>query len=305
MVDKGVFKWVDCSPLLKRLKHAFYGIIIVSSIVGQEFASSCPYTQYLDAKILDINQRSNGVLCREGTLMAKVDKPNYTQIPNIILDNIDKFSNTEFKILLLICRKTFGWHKEKDKISYSQLIKTGLGKNTIPRAINSLKDNGYIIQTGSPHSGYSYELSIIGLTPLRVQDIPTMGTKKPEIIPTMGTTKESLNKLSKEKKSDESPITPEEKEFKVQTQKLVDYIYQIHKQRKTLPMGKLGMDKFINANRSTAKTILTNYQKDDINEVLIWIKDHDYWEDNFNHLTQFPTVYGQYKNMRKKDYNHA
>lgn len=131
--------------------------------------------------------------------MAKVDKPNYTQIPNIILDNIDKFSNTEFKILLLICRKTFGWHKEKDKISYSQLIKTGLGKNTIPRAINTLKDNGYIIQTGSPHSGYSYELSIIGLTPPRVEDIPTTGTEKPKIIPTTGTTKESLNKLSKEK----------------------------------------------------------------------------------------------------------
>ena len=82
----------------------------------------------------------------------KIVKPNFTQIPNIILDNASKFSNAEFKILCFICRKTFGWHKEKDRIAYSQIIDgTGLGKNTIPRIIKLLIEKKLLTRTGNPN----------------------------------------------------------------------------------------------------------------------------------------------------------
>jgi len=140
-------------------------------------------------------------------LLMGINKPNYTQIPNLILDNIHKYSLPEFKILIFICRKTFGWHKKKDRIAYSQIIKgTGLGKNTVPRAVNLLKENGYLIQSGSPHTGYSYELSINGVTPLRVQSDPIEGIDKPQIDPTVGTTKERVKKLTKEKGSSDLKI---------------------------------------------------------------------------------------------------
>lgn len=125
--------------------------------------------------------------------------------------------------------------------------------------------------------------------------------------------KKRIDKNRKEKKTteknntkgDKSPDTPDEKEFKVNTQKLVDYVYQKHKQRKTLPLGKTAMDKFINSNRSTAKTILNTHEKNVINDVLSWIDNHEYWYDGFNHLNQFSTVYGQYKQMTNKEYNYA
>lgn len=72
--------------------------------------------------------------------------PNTTQVPNVIIDNMDKFSNAEFRILLVIVRKTIGWHKETDYIAYSQFIKyTGVKSNkTISVAINNLVKYGFV-----------------------------------------------------------------------------------------------------------------------------------------------------------------
>jgi phage replication O-like protein O len=72
--------------------------------------------------------------------------PNSTQVPNIIIDGMGIFSNTELRILLLVTRKTIGWHKETDYIAYSQFEKiTGVKSNkTISVAVNSLVDRGFI-----------------------------------------------------------------------------------------------------------------------------------------------------------------
>lgn len=51
-----------------------------------------------------------------------INEPNTTQIHNVILDYwIRELDEIEFKILLFICRKTFGWHKKRDRISISQI----------------------------------------------------------------------------------------------------------------------------------------------------------------------------------------
>jgi hypothetical protein len=41
-----------------------------------------------------------------------IDAPNYTQIPNDILDNMAGRSDDEVKILMLICYQTFTWKPE-------------------------------------------------------------------------------------------------------------------------------------------------------------------------------------------------
>ena len=49
--------------------------------------------------------------------------PNSTQIPNVILDLIiPRICEIEGRCLLYICRRTFGFHKESDRISFSQFI---------------------------------------------------------------------------------------------------------------------------------------------------------------------------------------
>lgn len=69
-----------------------------------------------------------------------ISKPNYTQIPNDILDNyMNQLSGAGIKVLLKICRNTFGWQKEKDKISLSQLVdSTGLCRQSALDAVKEL-----------------------------------------------------------------------------------------------------------------------------------------------------------------------
>jgi phage replication O-like protein O len=70
-------------------------------------------------------------------------------------------SGSENLIFLAIMRKTFGWQKVKDKISYTQIEKvTGIGSySTIKKAISSLEEKGFIIaeKTGKC---ISYEVNI-------------------------------------------------------------------------------------------------------------------------------------------------
>lgn len=68
--------------------------------------------------------------------------PNYTQIPNEILDDwMAKLSGVEFKVVMKICRNTFGWHKDWDGISVSQLQEaTGYGHSQISKAIQRLEE---------------------------------------------------------------------------------------------------------------------------------------------------------------------
>lgn len=79
--------------------------------------------------------------------MSNNRQPNFTQIPNIFLDDMHKLTPPEFKILMVICRKTYGWHKQIDKIANSQLEEiSGLSKNTVKKSILELIKKGYIIQ---------------------------------------------------------------------------------------------------------------------------------------------------------------
>ena len=81
--------------------------------------------------------------------MEKIPKSNYTQIPNVFFDEImKKISPSDNLVLMAIMRKTFGWQKQVDKISYSQIIEmTGLVKSTVSISIKSLEEKGLIYVT--------------------------------------------------------------------------------------------------------------------------------------------------------------
>jgi len=86
--------------------------------------------------------------------------PEYTQFPDELLDHVMPYlSGAEWKVLSYIIRKTFGWKKERDHISTSQLERgvrergsgriidrgTGLSRPTIRAAVRSLEDKRLII----------------------------------------------------------------------------------------------------------------------------------------------------------------
>lgn len=142
--------------------------------------------------------------------MIKV--PNYTQIPNDYFEVIMQTLNgSENIVLLAIMRKTFGWQKTKDKISYTQLEKmTGIGSySTIKKALSALEEKGLII---SEKSGkyISYEINIETTT--ETVDVEnnndyrncsdtiteTVVIKPKTTTETVDTKESNLNKLSKE-----------------------------------------------------------------------------------------------------------
>jgi phage replication O-like protein O len=74
--------------------------------------------------------------------MANPQKENgYTVIANEILEALMRIrlSGEEWKCLLVILRKTYGWNKKEDKISLSQFVlMTGMKKQSVHRALKKL-----------------------------------------------------------------------------------------------------------------------------------------------------------------------
>jgi len=84
--------------------------------------------------------------------------PNTTQIPNEVFDTLmSKLSGGELKVLLYICRRTFGFRKDRDSISLTQISKgittkagrvldqgTGLSKRQVQRALRALEERQVI-----------------------------------------------------------------------------------------------------------------------------------------------------------------
>jgi DNA-binding transcriptional ArsR family regulator len=105
----------------------------------------------------------------ETWIFSRVSSPNTTQVPDQYLDELlPILSGAELKVLLYITRRTFGFKKDSDNISLSQMLRgittrdgrildrgTGLSKPTLLQALRSLQDK-HIIETEcrrSPEKG--------------------------------------------------------------------------------------------------------------------------------------------------------
>lgn len=93
--------------------------------------------------------------------MSKLPAPNYTQIPNIILDDLlPKMGEAELRVILAIARQTFGWHKASDRISLSQLQEiTGMSRPGVLSGISAGLERGIIVRRQEKHS-YRYSLLV-------------------------------------------------------------------------------------------------------------------------------------------------
>ena len=93
--------------------------------------------------------------------MSKSEKNNYTQLPNVILDEyLPLMGIAELKVVMFVARKTFGWQKEDDKISLSQMEDaTGLSRQGVIDGVNAAIERGVLcrVQVGQ---GFLYHLNI-------------------------------------------------------------------------------------------------------------------------------------------------
>ena len=97
--------------------------------------------------------------------MFQVPAPNFTQTPNVLFDEwLPHLGMAELKVLMVIMRKTFGWHKIRDRISLSQLQKvTGLERTHVVKGVKSLVEKGLITKLVVGLKGFQdtyYELVV-------------------------------------------------------------------------------------------------------------------------------------------------
>lgn len=80
--------------------------------------------------------------------MSNLFIPNTAPIPNVIFDYwMSRLSPAEFKVLMCVARKTYGWHKIKDAISLTQMEKmSGLSRFGIGKCLKTLIEKNLVIK---------------------------------------------------------------------------------------------------------------------------------------------------------------
>ncbi len=91
-----------------------------------------------------------------------VDRPNYTQIPNLLLDDLLPYmGEAEMRVTLALTRLTFGYHRDKVEVSLSKLQEaTRLSRQGVINGISAGIERGTIARTDGKRSGFIYELVI-------------------------------------------------------------------------------------------------------------------------------------------------
>ncbi len=87
--------------------------------------------------------------------------PNHTQVPNHMIDIfLREMEGSAIKCFLAICRKTIGWHKASDYISFSQLKElTGLSNGGIEAGTKELVSRGLITVKKSKGRTNKYDIN--------------------------------------------------------------------------------------------------------------------------------------------------
>ena len=133
-----------------------------------------------------------------------LEVPNHTQIPNVIIDqHMSELSHAQFKVLMAICRKTIGWHKQSDYISISQIVElTGVSNKTVVGAIKQLEKKGFIVTQKTKHATtlitINYEVTSVVSTQGSVMVTPPSVVSTPLSSVVSTHTKETINKEEEE-----------------------------------------------------------------------------------------------------------
>lgn len=110
--------------------------------------------------------------------------PNYTQAPNVFFDEVFKtLTEGELRIVLVLVRQTFGWHKPADRISLSQLAdKTGMPKTSVCRSLSTLLAKNLIQKHkfGNPGQERVYYALVVEQEKQELPPIPTDGIESEE-----------------------------------------------------------------------------------------------------------------------------
>ena len=126
--------------------------------------------------------------------------PNFTQVPNLCLDeHLPEMGHAETKVVLAIIRQTFGWHKQKDRLSISQLMSlTGLSNRAVIDGVRAAIGRGVIAREKDGNS-YAYWLVVDDGGGENASQADGKGVKKAHT-PCENTSQEGVKKAHTQKK---------------------------------------------------------------------------------------------------------
>jgi len=238
--------------------------------------------------------------------MSEITAPNVTQVPNIILDKwMGILTPAEFKVLIFICRKTFGWHKKSDKISLSQIMEaTSLSDRGALNCVEKLEKSYKILKVKRKKKPGRNDINTYSLIiSERVNSVPEENDGRVNSVPKKGElssrTKETLTKeiYSRKSKTSDNTQGSEDKEEISQDKKrsieeikkseafqdsiklaefLKTYILEWkHKLSKGTDITKWALDieKLIS---------LDGYTREEINDVMHWVNHQEANENGFS-----------------------
>ena len=79
--------------------------------------------------------------------MPGFESPNYTQVPNDLFDRLKEFEKADLKVLMVVIRNTFGYHRDRAKITTREMATlAGLSVASVQPAAEKLEKMGLIEQ---------------------------------------------------------------------------------------------------------------------------------------------------------------
>ena len=153
--------------------------------------------------------------------IADTDK-GYTKIAHELLEAIaaSDFSKREFKLILTLIRKTYGFNKKEDDITLTQLANhTGIKLSHVSESVRALESKNVFLKREGRH-GYllkinknygTWHVPKTGTFPKQEHRVPKTGTQGSQNgnmgVPKTGTTIDNLTKDNPNRGSaDESPL---------------------------------------------------------------------------------------------------
>jgi phage replication O-like protein O len=145
---------------------------------------------------------------------------SYTRIPNHILDNMAQLTPYGVAVLMFIARKTIGWSKHQDRISYGQIAEaTGISRRKVIDVCKELVDQGFICCQTHENGVNTYALLVHDMHPPSAQHAPPSAPHAPEVVHSMhppsaqhAPTKERLNKTKQTNQKKPPPTPPDPNE---------------------------------------------------------------------------------------------
>jgi phage replication O-like protein O len=139
-------------------------------------------------------------------------KPNTTQYPNFLFDLMPSLKEGELRLLNAIVRKTYGWQKQRDKISLSQMIElTGMSKQGILDARERLINKG-IIKAEMVNGIMEYMVVIPEELPVNKVDLNKREAVKIEHEASLNQPEMDVHNVDTQKKELQKKITKEREE---------------------------------------------------------------------------------------------